>query len=660
MRVLVQRADLGDFRRRYRWMLLAVFAAFMLLTGRLLQLQLLQGEEHQAQALRNVVGRITLATTRGVIRDSQGKVLAANRPSYNVYVVPAVIDLKRTWPELVRLLGLQEADANDLQEKIRDIRKKAEAERKKDPRRAVAKDHGPQGRDWQQTLIKMDVSRDVLAALKTQEADLPGVELVGVPVRYYPYGELGAHLIGYMREVDAEDLERLEDRGYRSGDRIGAIGIERRWESYLQGQRGWEKVLRGPRTVRDQDSRRERYLDPPFREEPTPGRDVSLTADIELQAATERAMRGQLAGAVVVIDVRSGRLLAALSKPSFDANVLSGGAGVESVRDAFRRLLNDPLKPTLDKTVSAAYPPGSTYKPFSALAALGDGLLDPSAQVDCHGGYEYGKRYFRCTGVHRNVNLHEAIVQSCNTYFYALGDSIHIDRLANIGLDFGFGVKTGIGTNPESRGRMPTRAWYARRYKGEGFRGGFTLLASIGQGATTVTMMQLTLAYAALANGGTLYQPQVVRSIETSNGTIVQEFPPRVRRIVSINPANLKLISSALQGVVSEKDGTAYKERLEGVSIAGKTGTAQMTHVTPRGVDPDKVWYFNRDHAWFAGYAPAEAPEIAIVVLVEHGGGGGKNAVPVAMRVVKDWQELKLSRLSAKASAKKQAAGGAL
>lgn len=658
MRVLVQRADLGEFRRRYRWMLLVVLMAFMLLTGRLLQLQLVQGEEHRAQALRNVVGRITLATTRGVIRDSQGKVLAANRPSYNVYVVPAVIDMKRTWPEVVRVLGLQEVEAKELEQKINNIRKDAD-ERRKQEQRGGSKEQ-PQGRDWQQTLLKMDVSRDVVAALKTEEADLQGVDVLAVPVRYYPFGELSAHLVGYMREVDAEDLERLEDRGYRAGDRVGAIGIERRWESYLKGQRGWEKVLRGPRAMRDQEALKERYLDPPFREEPTPGRDVSLTVDIELQAAIERAMRGQLAGAVVVIDVRSGRLLAALSKPSFDNNVLSGGSGVDSVREAFNRLINDPLKPTLDKTISAAYPPGSTYKPFSALASLGDGLIDPSAKVDCRGGYEYGKRYFRCTGVHRNVDLHEAIVQSCNTYFYALGDRIHIDRLANIGLDFGFGVKTGIGTNPESRGRMPTRAWYARRYKGEGFRGGFTLLAAIGQGATTVTVMQLALAYAALANGGTLYQPQVVRSIETSNGTIVQEFPPRVRRIVSIDPANLKLISEALEGVVTEKEGTANKERIEGVSIAGKTGTAQMTHVTPRGVDPDKVWYFNRDHAWFAGYAPAQAPEIAIVVLVEHGGGGGKNAVPVAMRVVKDWQELKLNRLSAKAAAKKQSTGGPL
>src|SRR5690606_14117872 len=284
-----------------------------------------------------------------------------------------------------------------------------------------------------------------------------------------------------------------------------------------------------------------KYLAEPTRLEPVPGRDISLTIDIELVASIERAMRGQLAGAVAVIDVRTGRVLAALSKPSFDPNVVSGSMGRQAISQAFRRMYKDPLKPLLDKTISAAYPPGSTYKPFTALAGLGERLITPRTQVDCRGGYEFGRRYFRCTGVHRNVNLHSSIVQSCNTYFYALGELIHIDRLSKIGMDFGFGVKTGIGVNPEARGRMPTRAWYSRRYKGEGFRSGFTLLSSIGQGASTVTVLQLALAYGALANGGTLYQPQVVRSIETSEGTIVQDFPPRVRRIVDLPPERLEL-----------------------------------------------------------------------------------------------------------------------
>ena len=395
-------------------------------------------------------------------------------------------------------------------------------------------------------------------------------------------------------------------------------------------------------------------MDQPRRLEPVPGRDVSLTVDIELEKSMERAMRGQLAGAVVAVDVRTGRVLAALSKPSFDPNVISGGSGKQAVRDAFRRLYTDPLKPTLDKTISAAYPPGSTYKPFSALAALAEGLINPRMQVDCRGGYEYGKRYFRCTGVHRHVNLHEAIVRSCNTYFYTVGEKVQIDGLAKMGMDFGFGVKTGIGINPEARGRMPTRSWYTRRYKGA-FRGGFSLLAAIGQGATTVTVLQLALAYAALANGGTLYQPQVVRSIETSDGTIVQEFPPRVRRTVDVDPDNLALVKEGLVGVVREREGTAYKETPSDVDMAGKTGTAQVSHVTPRGVDPHKVWYFNRDHAWFAGYAPAHSPEIAIVVIVEHGGGGGKNAVPVASKVIADWQKLKAKRLAARESGKRTA-----
>jgi penicillin-binding protein 2 len=637
MTFLVQRSDIGEFRRRFRWMVLTVIASFLVLVGRLVELQLAEGDVHRAQARRNIVSEVPLPTTRGVIRDAFGKVLSANRPSYNVYVHPSIIDLDKTWPRVVQLMALEPSEALALKEKILALRAGA----KKD----------------QQTLLKVDIDRDILAALETHEQELRGVDVLPVPVRYYPFGELAAHLVGYMREIDAESLARLDGRDYRSGDRLGAIGVERRWESYLRGQRGERKVLRGMKR-RDRQDLELKYLEEPREVAAVPGRDISLTVDVELLGAIERAMRGQLAGAVAVVDVRTGRLLAALSKPSFDPNLVSAGSDNKAVSEAFRRLYADPLKPTLDKTISAAYPPGSTYKPFSALAALAERLIDPRAQVDCRGGYEYGRRYHRCTGIHRNVDLHDAIVQSCNTYFYALGERIHIDRLAKIGLDFGFGIKTGIGINPEARGRMPTRGWYTRRYKS--FLGGYTLLASIGQGASSVTVLQLALGYAALANGGTLYQPQVVRSIETSDGTVVQDFPPRVRRMVELDPDHLAMIKDALGGVVTDSDGTAYRERIEGVDIAGKTGTAQVTHVTPRGVDPDKVWYFNRDHAWFAGYAPARSPEIAIVVIIEHGGGGGKNAVPVAMRVVRDWQKLKEKRLSARASAARPGKKGAL
>src|SRR5450432_416270 len=432
MAFLVQRSDVGEFRQRYRWLVLVAIAAFGTLIGRLAQLQLVEGDVHRAQARKNIVRERSLATTRGVIRDAFGRVLAANRPSYSVHITPAVIDLETTWPRVLKVVQLEDFERAAIEKRIQEVK----ALPKEDKRRG------------QQILLKVDVDRDVVAFLETHEKELDGVEVVG-----------------YMQEVDGEALERLGDRGYRAGDHIGAIGIERRWESYLRGQRGWRKIVRG---LAHRESTREieaKYLEEPRRLEPIPGRDVSLTMDIDLVASIDRGIRGQLAGAVVVVDVRTGRLLAALSKPSFDPNVVSGGNGVKAVREAFRRLNADTLKPTLDKTISAAYPPGSTYKPFTALAALADRLTDPDREVDCHGGFEYGKRFFRCTGVHRKVNLHSAIVESCNTYFYELGSRLSIDRLAAIGLDFGFGVKTGIGVNPEARGRMPTRSWYTRRYK---------------------------------------------------------------------------------------------------------------------------------------------------------------------------------------------------
>jgi len=611
-------------------MVVAVLVCFLALFARLVQLQIFQGEQHRSTARENIVYQNTLATTRGVIRDAMGRVLAANRPSYNVYGVPAKIDLEKVWPRAVELMRLGEQEARDLRARIVAIRANS-------TRLAT-----------QQSLLVADVDRDVLGVLETNADELPGIEVVPSPVRYYPYGTLGAHTIGHMREIDGEMLTRVSSRGYKPGDRLGATGVERRWESYLKGQRGWRKSLRGVRKGKNLDELEARYLEDPRSLEPVPGRDISLTVDIELVKAMEQSMRGQLAGAAVVVDVRTGRILAALSKPGFDPNVLSGGAGKTEVRDAFRRLYSDPLNPMLDKTISATYPPGSTYKPFSALAALADGTIKPSDEVDCRGGVEYGRRYFRCTGVHRRVNLHEAMVQSCNSYFYQLGQGINIDRLAQIGMDFGFGVRTGIGVNPEARGRMPTRSWYTQHYKGQ-FLGGWTLLAAIGQGATTVTVLQLALSYAALANGGTLYQPQLVRSIETSDGTVVQEFPPRVRRVVELDQTDLSLVKLGMKGVIMEKEGTGYKYRIDGIDMAGKTGTAQVDRATGRGADQQKVWYFNRDHAWFAGYAPADSPEIAIVVLVEHGGGGGKNAVPVAMKVVQTWNELKQKRLVQKA-----------
>lgn len=625
MSLLVQRSDVSEFRRRFRWIALAMVVAFASLVARLFYLQVLEADENKAIARENIVRRVTLATTRGIIRDRNGKVLAASRPSYNVYVVPKRIDMQAIWPKLIEYLGVGVDERARLEGLITAIRAAG----------------GP--RNSQQILLKEDISRDAVATLATHDAELPGVDVVPVPVRYYPYEGVGSHVLGYMAEVDAERLASLRSVGYIEGDRIGVTGVERAWESYLRGTRGWEKVLVDAKGRRRPGG--EGIIEDPRRVDPIPGRDIRLTLDADIQKAMDKAMRYELAGGVAMIDVRTGRILGLYSKPGYDPNALSGGSGKQVIRDAYRKLHSDPLKSALDKTISGAYPPGSTFKPFTALAALEKGLIDPRQVSQCRGGLTVGKRTFRCTHVHGAVAMQQAIAESCNVYFYRLAADygVGMDLIAEMGQRFGLGMRTGLGINAEASGRMPTRAWMTLRNKGQ-FHLGFSLNAAIGQGATTVTVLQLALAYAALANGGTLYQPQIVRAVETSAGTVVQEFTPRVRRQLDLRPENIALVQRAMTAGVNEEGGTAFKARVVGVEVAGKTGTAQVSHRLTRGVESERVWYFNREHAWFAGYAPTRSPEVAIVVLVEHGGTGGKRAAPVAIAVVRAYQELAKER----------------
>jgi penicillin-binding protein 2 len=305
----------------------------------------------------------------------------------------------------------------------------------------------------------------------------------------------------------------------------------------------------------------------------------------------------------------------------------------------------------LDKTMSGAFQPGSTMKPFSALAALEDHMVDPEHTEKCEGYVIFGHRIFRCSHVHGPVHLHEAIERSCNVYFFHLAETVGMDRIARIALAFGLGQKTGLGINPEAPGRIPTRSWYALRYRGQ-FRVGFTLNMAIGEGDVTVTPLQLALAYAALGNGGTLYQPQVVRAVETSDGAVVQEFPPRIRRQIEVRPENLRRVTDALYDVVNDPTGTAFPARDPSLDIAGKTGTAQTGYITKKEDEPKMGWYLSQNHAWFASFAPARSPEVAVAVLVEHGGSGPEIAVPVAMQIVHEYERLQSIRLGHAPSAK--------
>lgn len=668
--LLVPRSDVGEFRKRFKWLALVAFIAFSAIVVRLFQLQVLSGAAYAAVAHENIVHRVSIPTTRGVIRDAFGKVLASSRPSYNLYVTPgrvmpsarpvrpgrpALDDVPDAWPHVAEVLRLNPEDRGRFDARIRGA---CVSDEDKSP-------------CWRPILVKEDLSRDLVAEIRQHESELLGAEVVSVPVRYYPYKTLAAHAIGYTSEIDSETLkkyrpddfeslppeekQRKNPLAYEPGDVVGATGIEHAWESYLRGQRGWEKRVVDARGRYRTGPDAERLLDAPVRQDPLPGRDLRLTLDVELEQSIEHAFRGQVAGAAVVADVRTGRLLALYSKPDFDLNDVSGAGGRQRTQETFNTLFDkgvDSLHPIIDRTMSGSFQPGSTFKPFSALAALEGKVIDPEDHVRCDGYILFGRRQiFKCAHVHGKVNLHEAITESCNIYFANLAKAATMDPIARIAADFGLGAKTGLGTNPEAPGRVPTKAWFALRYPGKLYVDGHTINSAIGQGADTATPLQIALAYAALANGGTLYQPQVVRAIETSEGAIVQDFPPRVRHKVNVRPENLAIVTDALFAVVNDPRGTAYPARDPILDVAGKTGTAQTTPLAdkdengkPLPIDPKKLWFFQQNHAWFASYSPSRAPEIAVAVMIEHGGSGPTVAVPTAMQIIREYDRITATR----------------
>mgnify|MGYP000875114601 CR=1 FL=1 len=651
---LAPRSDIGEFRKRYKWIALGAVLAFLTILGRLFQLQVLEGADYRQMAHENIIRRVRIATTRGVIRDEKGRILASSRPAYNVYLVPGRVmptarppkkGRKRkeevdTLPRIADALRLNPDERNRLETKIKDVCREDD-------------DRSP---CWRAILVREDVARDIVAEIRQHPQEMVGAEVVQSPVRFYPFKNLGAHMMGYVSEIDFEALQKFRPEGYElmtaeerqkynplgydAGDSIGATGIERGWEAHLRGQRGWEKRVVDARGRYRGGPDADRLVDEPHRQDPIAGRDLRLTVDIDLVAAIEKAMRPHLSGAVVVVDVKSGRIRALYSKPDFDPNDLSGTGGRERRRETIRKLAFDPLHPMLDKTMTGAFPPGSTFKAFTAMAALEGKLVDPKDTIHCDGVLYYGKRPFRCTHHHGQVNLKQSIAESCNIYFFKLGEAIGVDRIAQIGNEFGLGQKTGLSINPESPGKMPTRAWYTLRYRGQ-FRIGFTLNTAIGQGAVLVTPVQLALAYAAIGNGGTVYSPQIVRSLETSDGTVYQDFSPRVRQKAHVSPDTLAKVQAGLHAVVNDELGTAYPVRDPSLDISGKTGTVQTGYVPKPDEDPRVGWYKSQDHAWFASFYPSSAPEVAVVVFIEHGRSGPKAAAPVAIQVVRDYVRLK-------------------
>jgi penicillin-binding protein 2 len=481
---------------------------------------------------------------------------------------------------------------------------------------------------FEEIVIGKDVDWATVVAVETHQIDLPGVSLRARPRRSYADGPVGAHILGYLGEIGPKQLQILKDQGYATGDEFGQYGLEKTWEYVLRGQSGGQQV------EVDALGRRVRVL---HEVTDVPGYTVHLTLDRQLQETAFEALKGK-EGTIVALDVNTGAILAMVSTPAFDPNVFA--RGIKS--DEWQALMKDRLRPLSNRAIQGQYPPGSTFKVIMAIAGLEEGVLQPESRISDPGYYFFGNRQFRDwkKGGHGSVDLHRAIVESCDVYFYQAGQRIGVDRIAKWARAFGLGEKSGATLDDEKAGIVPDSEWKRKRFR-QPWYPGETLSVAIGQGYLTVTPLQLANMMAALANGGTLYRPRVVDKIESVDGTVVREYGPEKIRTISLKPATLERLHKALADVVKGPGGTGAAARSSVVEIAGKTGTAQVVEMKGGAyVKSEQLAYFNRDHAWFVAYAPAQNPKIALVTLVEHGGHGGDAAAPLAKKVIEKYMEL--------------------
>ncbi len=594
--------ELTQLKKRTDAATLIIILFIAVIITRLWFLQIHNGSKYREQADNNRVRMLDVVAPRGNIIDNRGRTIITNRPSFNVVWV------KEDSPdpdEIIKKLSLI------LNEEIAVLLKRVR-ESVDNPR------HIP-------ILLKEDIDWKTLVYIENNHYDLPGVRIEVLPRRNYLFEDFGSHMIGYTGEINLEELKKLHWANYQGGDQIGKRGFEKLYEEELRGEKGtvYMEV--------DAHGFEQRQLKG---KEPLPGNDLQLTIDLDLQIEAENAMTGR-AGAVVAMDVNSGRILAFASAPPVHLEDFVGGISTKN----WQALLNDIKRPLVHKTIQGQYPPGSTYKIITALAGLSKGIITPNTVFYCSGSMAFGNRRYGCwkQGGHGPVSLHQALAESCDVYFYQVGLKVGVDSLAEYANRMGLGHKTGIEFEYEKSGLIPTSNW-KRLAKGEPWQEGETLSIAIGQGFNLVTPLQVCQMTSALANGGILYKPFLVEKIIDPEGQVVKQFEPIVDvELVGLDKY-LALIRDGLVGAVNDRHGTGKEARLKDITVAGKTGTAQVVTLEKfKEVDEEDVAYKHRDHAWFTSFAPAENPEIAVTVLVEHGGHGGSAAAPVAKKILQKY-----------------------
>jgi penicillin-binding protein 2 len=595
-----------DFRGRHKYFVLFAGMAFFLILLTLWYIQVIKGGEYRRLSSNNCIRLRETPAARGMILDRKGRILAHNRPSFEVYLVPEDLNVN---PEVLVDVGqMLNMDQEEVKGRLNSQRKRA-------PFRPVK--------------IKSDIEWNELALLETSRVHLPGLFVDVRPRRSYDYGQLASHLIGYLGEIDEDELRQSGSTSYRMGDLVGKYGVEYCWESDLKGVDGGRQI------EVDAVGREIKHL---RSVEPFPGNNLILTIDLDVQKVAEEAFRDKN-GALIAMDPKCGRILAMVSKPSFDPDVFAGSISP----DEWKSLIENPHSPLQNKGIQGQYPPGSVFKIITAIAGLETGLINPNTKLTCRGIYPYGNRNFRCWREegHGTIDLHRAIVESCDIYFYQVGLKVGVDEIARYASEFGLGRPTGISLPHEKSGIVPSTLWKKKRL-GVPWYSGETLSLAVGQGYISATPLQILELISAIANGGKLYLPQVVERVEDVYRNTLREYPPVEVGKVNISEKTLHFIQEALMGVVHDPRGTGWACALKDVKVAGKTGTAQVIRIPQdfKKEDIERLPLKYKDHAWFVAYAPFEDPIISMVVLVEHGGSGGAAAAPIARKVIEKYLSL--------------------
>jgi penicillin-binding protein 2 len=593
-----------DLRKRFLTASLLALGIFLLLVLRLWYLQVISFDRYRVLSEKNRTRYIPITAPRGPIYDRNGLVLVENRPAFDISVLRQEIEKP---DELFSSL------VPHLEVDIDTLRKRWAA--------------GSRFPKYRPVPLADDVSRETLEKVLEHSFELPGVLTEIRPLRSYPHGDLGAHLLGYLGEITEDELGSGQFQDYRPNDFVGKSGLEKTLEKYLKGDDGERRV------EVDVQGKKLRILKTL---EPAPGQRVFLTIRQDLQQAAEQAF-GEQAGAAVVLDVRTGEVLAMVSKPSFDPALFARGiTGQEWIE-----LIQNTRHPLTNKALKGQYPPGSVFKIVTALAALQSGAATPRTTVYCTGEHKIGNRTFRCwkRGGHGPTDLKKALKESCDVWFYQAGQKTGIDRIAATARSLGMGQSLGFSLEGDRDGLIPDQQWKKRQF-GQRWYDGETVISAIGQGYVLATPLQLATMMSAIANGGKVLRPQLIKQIQDVHGTVHFEVKPEILRISDLAPAHLLAVRQGLEAVVNEPGGTAWQSRLEEVHFAGKTGTSQVVKQKERLKKETVVPYQFRDHALFAAYAPAARPEVAIAVVVEHGSHGGSAAAPIAKAILARYFEL--------------------